>query len=426
MNPTLTPLHLALGAPAGLLTWEHIEQLVEIGVGETAQLDWKRVLPEHDEFAKDVAAMANAEGGVILYGIAEQKRQGLAVASKYFPVDLSEGRYSSMRNSLTSRVRPVVTDLHFHPIPKDGGSEGVLMVVIGRSANAPHVVGNDTQFTAPVRAGASTRYMAEYELAQTYRRRFENDTSLRAALADMEHQLLAGLDRSQPWITTVARLEFTSVSRAPIGRRDVAGLMHAAHAAAADLGNGQRQSTYLDYVRENDHSPRIGLRRWILESYLKAEPDAVPDRMRVELHHDGSITIATNIRSHAMLSADDERRTIGEDFINVHARDSVGLITALAAAGAASTTYVARTNLQVPTHLDRGLQVWGPHISQAGYERDSLVLPGSRSVKEFVPTELTIDVGDQHSALDAAKQLANDVLAQFSISRRLGFAGDEP
>ena len=67
-----TPLHRALGREASELTTDLFEEAVSKAIEETDSLDWKAALPEKGpEFAKDVAAMANSGGGLIVYGVKE-------------------------------------------------------------------------------------------------------------------------------------------------------------------------------------------------------------------------------------------------------------------------------------------------------------------------------------------------------------------
>ncbi|MDO8502758.1 MAG: ATP-binding protein [Gemmatimonadaceae bacterium] len=55
-----------------------LQHLVENGVGESRQLDYKLELPgsssgEKKEFLADATALANTAGGVIIYGVLELK-----------------------------------------------------------------------------------------------------------------------------------------------------------------------------------------------------------------------------------------------------------------------------------------------------------------------------------------------------------------
>jgi predicted HTH transcriptional regulator len=63
-------------------------------LGEYEDLDWKRALPPDDErkkkdFAKDVAAMANTHGGLIVFGVQESNEQaaGLVPVANTEPID---------------------------------------------------------------------------------------------------------------------------------------------------------------------------------------------------------------------------------------------------------------------------------------------------------------------------------------------------
>ena len=77
-DPTVsfTPLHRALGLSPGPLTSEMLDTAVAAGITETDDLDWKSQLPparglSQTDFPKDVAAMANSGGGIIVFGVRE-------------------------------------------------------------------------------------------------------------------------------------------------------------------------------------------------------------------------------------------------------------------------------------------------------------------------------------------------------------------
>ena len=75
-----TALHRLLGLSPGPLTNEMIDDAVAQGIAETDDLDWKSKLPptkslSETDFPKDIAAMANSGGGVIVYGITEQEKK---------------------------------------------------------------------------------------------------------------------------------------------------------------------------------------------------------------------------------------------------------------------------------------------------------------------------------------------------------------
>ena len=57
-----------------------LDAAVAAGVAESDALDWKRALPEakslgSTDFSKDIAAMANSGGGMIVYGVDETEKR---------------------------------------------------------------------------------------------------------------------------------------------------------------------------------------------------------------------------------------------------------------------------------------------------------------------------------------------------------------
>ena len=76
-----TPLHRALGSSLDVSRHTSWRMPSERTWPETDDLEWKTDLPDPrdpsktHELAKDVAAMANAGGGLLVYGVAEDGRQ---------------------------------------------------------------------------------------------------------------------------------------------------------------------------------------------------------------------------------------------------------------------------------------------------------------------------------------------------------------
>jgi len=67
-----------LSKPIDQINKDDIEELVESQRPESNELDYKRALPPKDqitEFLKDVASMANASGGHLIYGISEKENK---------------------------------------------------------------------------------------------------------------------------------------------------------------------------------------------------------------------------------------------------------------------------------------------------------------------------------------------------------------
>jgi hypothetical protein len=173
----LDPLH-------GPLTVAALEALVESRTPEGAMLDFKRDLPDEHEKSKfelraDAAAFANAQGGVILYGIAEE--DGTGCANSLVGVDGSDldKTISRMTQLLRSRIEPPLPEFRFDHVPLRG-SRCVLALRVGKSWLVPHLVEkNDESYVMQVRVGRSKVRFREDEIRRAYERSSELPTKVR-------------------------------------------------------------------------------------------------------------------------------------------------------------------------------------------------------------------------------------------------------
>lgn len=118
-----TPLHRALGLPPSDLTYAMLQSAIEQQVTEKGDLDWKERLPDSrnpkasEEFAKDVAAMVNGGGGMIAYGVAEDRVS--SAAERIVPVeDWTDTIERKLRGWAYSLIEPPVHGLEFTPWKK--------------------------------------------------------------------------------------------------------------------------------------------------------------------------------------------------------------------------------------------------------------------------------------------------------------------
>ena len=105
---------------------------------ESITLDFKRDIvgtsdKDKHEFLKDASAMANAQGGDLVYGIDETS----GTASGVVPiVELPDAIERRLRQVLESGVEPRLIGVRFHVVPVTGGH--VLVVRIPASFDGPH------------------------------------------------------------------------------------------------------------------------------------------------------------------------------------------------------------------------------------------------------------------------------------------------
>jgi hypothetical protein len=123
-------------------TIEHLKELITNGVEESQQLEYKaaQALENREvlkDIAKDVSAMANASGGVIIYGIKEHN----SVDKKHLPESITpikRDKFSKERleQIINSNISPRIEGIIVHPITLDAAKEVAYIVEIPQSQTA--------------------------------------------------------------------------------------------------------------------------------------------------------------------------------------------------------------------------------------------------------------------------------------------------
>lgn len=180
-------LTAALGRHPDHLTEDDLQHAVASQIPESADLDWKKdFYPGTDagkkELAKDVSAMANTAGGMIVIGVDDGKKDH---AHDLAPLEPLPGRGEEwIRSVLANWIQPVVPNVGVRPVTSTIHEGKIYWILtVPPSTQAPHAVaapGNDYNFRIHVRHGTTTRTLAESEIAQRYRDRFQ------AASADVD------------------------------------------------------------------------------------------------------------------------------------------------------------------------------------------------------------------------------------------------
>ncbi|GLY40427.1 hypothetical protein Amsp01_064500 [Amycolatopsis sp. NBRC 101858] len=150
MASSWTRIHEHLGLRPGPLTFENVADAARTGLAEADILDWKEPLPQPprdgawNEFAKDVAAMANTRGGLLIYGVSDKlELRGVDLAS----VDVR--MYGQW---LRNHVRPFLGGVDYLELKTPDEQKTVLVVDVPASEFAPHsVTGTAARDTAKQR-----------------------------------------------------------------------------------------------------------------------------------------------------------------------------------------------------------------------------------------------------------------------------------
>lgn len=358
-----TPLHRELGVePSPMLGYELLEQAVERGVLEQEDLDWKAALSEHegwlDEFAKDVAAMANGAGGVIVYGVSEEKRTSAAKGLNDVG-EVDQAREKALRQAAYSAVRPAITHLSVERLESVDGTKRALVVRVPPSLDAPHLVFRNQVFGAPMRIGRHTEWMQEWQIERAYRARFRGQEERSARLdAQWAHEAEAIRLRQQAhdaqiWLVVAAvpldpvpgSVGQATAEQASLILRE--GWLLAERAVSGKNGN---------YIPSFDVRP--GGRRWAVVNGL--------DQVFAAVGHDGAVTYAELVGERGNFDEGSLLTVVSEDLERVVAK-AIGTI---AMAGRV-------LHLQGP-HSVRASLVWWPEESEILFAREHPVLRRSR------------------------------------------------
>ncbi|WP_150460426.1 AlbA family DNA-binding domain-containing protein [Nesterenkonia ebinurensis] len=322
---TFTALHRALGLPPSPITSKLLDAAVEAGVAETDDLDWKRELPQTKGLAdtdlpKDIAAMANSGGGIIVYGAAERQK----CAAERVNVDVfTEGQERTLRAAAYSAIVPPVMNLKIHRL--DESEPRAVVIEVPPSAEGPHLILKNQYFGAPLRNDADTEWMKERQIEHAYRARFEERRHSAQALAALYDEAAVGRGEDRAWLIAAARPRMPFVGKS-MDRSDASQLIQRAFSVVQNWISGQAPHPMME---TSWPSPRPGLRRWTVSSdgSRRSWQDT-----QVGLLHDGSVLLTTSLGGAPGRSMDDlmEPHQITGSLIELGVADHMALVWSVA------------------------------------------------------------------------------------------------
>jgi hypothetical protein len=174
-----------------------IDEAVAQGIVEDDGVDWKKLLPPEKDFrdsgiVKDIAAFANAGGGIIVFGVTETNK---AADGRHDAGELTESYERAIRQVSMAAITPPVFGVQAIAIPSTTGTRAVALV-IPASPDGPHLVYRNDHFGAPLRTGADTHWMKERQLEAAYRSRFDGSRRGEQALQQIYDDMAMAADTS--------------------------------------------------------------------------------------------------------------------------------------------------------------------------------------------------------------------------------------
>jgi hypothetical protein len=417
-------IHERLGETPRELDFALLGAAVDAHLTESETLDWKGILPPRGddgarEFAKDVAAMANTRGGLIVYGVGEEPG-GTSAAAQFHSVDNTDAVQRRLRQIAAARIHPMVAGLEFLGLASEDGAYTVLVVAVPRSPDAPHIIGGGEEIGVPFRNGAGTGWMREREIERAYSDRFAGRESERRRLVELvaDAGAMLDLDRSA-WIVAVARPR-TPVPgvTTPMPPRDVLTVLEGALRRAVNdmLPGVERWYQPIRSLDSNAHNPRRGLRRWIARIPTAHDTDARSVWVHVELHDDGAVVLAVQLDGWPRQQTELIHYPVVCPVIEEFAVDFVTVTEAYALHIGAQVSMSYRYD--VLKARDLPLLAMADPFQGTNPSGHLQVVAGSWAAQRFVPIVGEAPVnGDAEDLRVTARGIALDVLNQFGVTQ---------
>ncbi|MCC4268372.1 AlbA family DNA-binding domain-containing protein [Microbacterium schleiferi] len=295
---TFTALHRALGLAPAPLTDVLLDAAVAAEVVEANDLDWKSELPPakglpQTDFPKDVAAMANSGGGVIVFGVRESQK---AAVERVDVGELDEAYERSLRSAAITAISPPVFGLNVYRLGTVGSR--AVIVEVPASLDGPHLIYKNEYFAAPVRNDSDTVWMKERQIEAMYRARFEERRHATEALDLLYGEAVAGRDSDKrAWLIAVAHPRIPRF-RDRLTREEARGVLTKTVGLALTYAGRGGVHPLENVDRDN---PRPGLRRWMAVNAATGERSVWREAW-ISVHHDGSVTVAAAVGGHRMSS----------------------------------------------------------------------------------------------------------------------------
>jgi len=115
---------------------QKLQQYIDDQVEESINLDYKaagsldKTDGKKNEIAKDISAFANSNGGLVIYGIAEQNAGGKYLPEKFDTVDRTVFSKETLEQIINSRISPTIHGIIIHPVTIGAAADNKVAYVV--------------------------------------------------------------------------------------------------------------------------------------------------------------------------------------------------------------------------------------------------------------------------------------------------------
>lgn len=168
----------------------YLNNLIENKVEENLNLDYKasgaldKQNNKTSEISKDVSAMANSDGGILIYGIGEDKINK-HLPEMIDPINRSDFSKEWLEQIIQDKVRPRISNFKIHPI--DINNEQVVYVVEIKKSNTAHQAFDKKYYK---RFNFQSTAMYDYEIKDILNRSKNPEISLDFKLKEQQKKLV--------------------------------------------------------------------------------------------------------------------------------------------------------------------------------------------------------------------------------------------
>ncbi|WP_316837252.1 ATP-binding protein [Pedobacter nutrimenti] len=158
--------------------------LIQIQAEESTHIDFKSggSLEKSDkkkvEIGKDVSAFANADGGIIVYGMKEENH----VASEISYIDGNNITKEWLENVINTQISPRIEGIHIHPVRFDKKiDQTVYIVKIPASTRVPHMSSDKRYYR---RYNFQSVPMEDYEVRNLFQKVHKSELEIMEVLIE--------------------------------------------------------------------------------------------------------------------------------------------------------------------------------------------------------------------------------------------------